>query len=269
MTSLALGSSCCQCAWLIGIFCFYFFSPGCSTANDCPIAPLCLNATCNSGVCGTESAGTCLGSINESNLAGNQGTEYRYQLEALDGVTSVAFQMFGGTGDADLYVKLGSAPTLSSYDCRPWTTGNNESCNFNSPGIYHVMVHGYSSFSGVSLQGSHNGAQDNQPPNAGFSYAVTGLQVAFTDESTDIDGTITSHSWVFGDGNTSMEQSPTHNYQSAGSYTVMLVVTDNGGLTSNSVSQTVTTCIPKNQSPPDNDCSKCCNGRGCRRGRCR
>ena len=32
----------------------------------------------------------------------------------------------GGTGDADLYVKLGSAPTLTSYTCRPYITGNSE-----------------------------------------------------------------------------------------------------------------------------------------------
>ena len=31
-------------------------------------------------------------------------------------------------GDADLYVKLGTAPTLSSYACRPYSDGNNETC---------------------------------------------------------------------------------------------------------------------------------------------
>ena len=28
--------------------------------------------------------------------------------------------MSGGTGDADLYVRAGSKPTTSTYDCRPY-----------------------------------------------------------------------------------------------------------------------------------------------------
>ena len=36
------------------------------------------------------------------------------------GKTSVVFTISGGTGDADLYVRRGSAPTTSTYDCRPY-----------------------------------------------------------------------------------------------------------------------------------------------------
>ncbi|MBK9036192.1 MAG: pre-peptidase C-terminal domain-containing protein [Myxococcales bacterium] len=38
-----------------------------------------------------------------------------------------------GTGDADLYVKFGSAPTASSYDCRPYGGDSNETCNLTVP----------------------------------------------------------------------------------------------------------------------------------------
>jgi hypothetical protein len=67
--------------------------------------------------------------------------------------------MSGGSGDADLYVKYGSEPTLNDYDCRPYQWGNDESCSFDSPqsGTWHVMVHGYDSFSGVDLVGNHDG----------------------------------------------------------------------------------------------------------------
>ena len=34
--------------------------------------------------------------------------------------------MAGGSGDADLYVRYGSQPTTSSYTCRPYLNGNNE-----------------------------------------------------------------------------------------------------------------------------------------------
>jgi serine protease len=52
------------------------------------------------------------------------------------------------------------------------------------------------------------------------------LTVSFTDQST---GDITSWSWTFGDGGTSTAQSPSHQYASAGNYTVSLSVTGPGG----------------------------------------
>jgi len=51
------------------------------------------------------------------------------------------------------------------------------------------------------------------------------LTVAFTDQSTSYDG-ISSWSWDFGDGVTSTEQNPTHQYAQDGSYTVSLTVTE-------------------------------------------
>ena len=65
--------------------------------------------------------------------------------------------MSGGTGDADMYVKFGSAPTDSSYDCRPYKNGNEETCNpTREDGTYYVRVKAYSSFSGVSLTGKYS-----------------------------------------------------------------------------------------------------------------
>ena len=72
------------------------------------------------------------------------------------GATDINFAMSGGSGDADLYVKYGSAPTTSSYDCRPYASGNSESCSGEqSGGTYYVMVRAYSSFANVSLTGSY------------------------------------------------------------------------------------------------------------------
>jgi len=77
-----------------------------------------------------------------------------YTITVPAGKTSVVFNISGGTGDADLYVRIGSAPTTSSYNCRPYTTGNNETCTFNSPtaGTYYVGVRAYAAYSGVSLK---------------------------------------------------------------------------------------------------------------------
>lgn len=64
------------------------------------------------------------------------------------------FQMTG-TADADLYVRVGSAPTTTQFDCRPYSTGSNETCTVNlaQPGVVHVMVRGYASFSEYRLVG--------------------------------------------------------------------------------------------------------------------
>ncbi len=62
--------------------------------------------------------------------------------------------------------------------------------------------------------------------------ANTGVAISFSSAgSTDSDGTITSYSWNFGDGTTSTSANPSHAYSTAGTYTAVLTVTDNGGLT--------------------------------------
>jgi len=75
----------------------------------------------------------------------------------------------------------------------------------------------------------------NVGPTAAFSWSPEpqdeGSPVAFTDESTDSDGTIASWSWDFGDGGTSTAQSPSHTYSDGGIYTVQLTVTDDDGST--------------------------------------
>ena len=75
------------------------------------------------------------------------------------GASNVKFTINGGSGDADLFVKYGSKPTPSSYDCRPYIGGNNESCNLNNGGgSYYIMINGYAAFSGLSLTGSYTPA---------------------------------------------------------------------------------------------------------------
>jgi hypothetical protein len=90
-------------------------------------------------------------------LSGAAGSEAYYYVTLPAGATNLSIAISGGTGDADLYVKQGAIPTTSSYDCRPYVNGNNETCNFASPaaGTWYVMVRGYSSFSGATLQASY------------------------------------------------------------------------------------------------------------------
>jgi len=63
---------------------------------------------------------------------------------------------------------------------------------------------------------------------ADFSYSISGLEVYFTDSSRfdpyHPDYNITDWSWEFGDGDTSTEQNPVHNYSSQSVYNATLKV---------------------------------------------
>jgi PKD repeat protein len=161
------------------------------------------------------------------------------------GATNLVFTLSGGTGDADLYVKFGSAPTTSSYDCRPYVAGNSETCSIATvqTGTYYVMVNAYAAYSGVTLKGSYTAPGSGGTPTANFTFTTSGLTATFTDTSTDSGGTIGSHAWTFGDSGTSTATSPSHTYAAAGTYSVTETVTDsvNGHTSSKTSSVTVST----------------------------
>ena len=77
-------------------------------------------------------------------------------------------------------------------------------------------------------------------PAANFTFTTSGLTASFTDTSTDPGGSISAHSWAFGDGGTSTATNPSHAYAAAGSYNVTETVTDGGSGKSSSKSSSVT-----------------------------
>ena len=95
---------------------------------------------------------TWAGLQDQGTLAKNAETAYSTPSLAAG---SYKFAMTG-TGDADLYVKVGKAPTTSSYDCRPYKTGSNETCTvkLNTTAPIYVVVRGYSTSSTYKLVGS-------------------------------------------------------------------------------------------------------------------
>lgn len=62
-----------------------------------------------------------------------------------------------------------------------------------------------------------------------FEESCLGEGTLFTDLSYSITGIPNSWVWDFGDGNSSNQQNPTHNYSTSGEYSVTLQVTDNNG----------------------------------------
>jgi PKD repeat protein len=223
------------------------------------------SSTFNSGACGVETAATDLGftkadvtaaftlvgvscaggggttggpltnGVAKTGIAAATGAYVKYTMVVPAGATGLKFVQSGGTGDSDMYVKFGSAPTDTVYDCRPYVSGNSETCTIATAqaGTYYVNLKAYAAFTGVSLTGSYTDGAANTAPTANFTSSVSGLTATFTDSSTDPqgNGTITSRAWNFGDSATSTATSPSHTYAAAGTYTVTETVTDSGGLT--------------------------------------
>jgi len=102
----------------------------------------------------SESESSCeLPSLALSDLSASANSWTYYELEVPECMTSMTVSMSGGTGDADLYVKYGAKPTANSYNCRPFETGNTESCDFSEvqAGTYHLGIKAYEAFNGVNL----------------------------------------------------------------------------------------------------------------------
>jgi hypothetical protein len=93
------------------------------------------------------------------------GQNAYYKLQVPSGKSSLSVQMTGPSCgvltcslDADLYVKLGARPTDTVYDCRPYQSGNAESCSFTSPaaGYWYVRVYDYSGSGTVSVTATYS-----------------------------------------------------------------------------------------------------------------
>ncbi|MCP4607669.1 MAG: S8 family serine peptidase [Planctomycetes bacterium] len=119
-------------------------------------------------------------------LSASKGSDLHYTMDVPSDATNLIFETSGGFGDADLYVRYGSAPTTTSYDCRPYNNGNAETCNMSTQaGTYYVMVRAYQNFSSVSLEGSYS-----QGGGGGFKGLnktnISGLHDSVTDYSVEV-----------------------------------------------------------------------------------
>jgi hypothetical protein len=112
-----------------------------------------FSGTCNAKGTGG-GTGTLVHNINLPSVStGSWSSTYPVSIPA--GTTRLVVNTSGGTGDADLYVNAGAAPTTSSYTCRPYLDGNAETCTIDNPAAgstYYIRVRAYSSFSGVNMK---------------------------------------------------------------------------------------------------------------------
>jgi serine protease len=114
-----------------------------------------------------------------TNISEATGKSTVYTFVVPTGASNLTFKTSGGSGDMDLYAKLGSAPTTSSYSWSSTGSTTTESITVAAPtaGTYYVMVYGYASASGVSLVADYSTGSTggNVLTN---NVAVTGISLA-------------------------------------------------------------------------------------------
>ncbi|WP_235529248.1 PKD domain-containing protein [Phycicoccus sp. Root101] len=146
--------------------------------------------------------------------------------------------------------------TIASYswswgDNTPAGSGANATHSYAAAGTYDVTLTVTDNRGGtntVTHSVTMTAPPANQPPTSAFTVTKDFLDVAADGAtSSDADGTIASYSWNWGDATPpGSGVNATHSYAAAGSYTVVLTVTDDKGATGTS-SQVVT--VVANQAP--------------------
>ncbi len=126
--------------------------------------------------------------VAKTSLAASTGEELAFTMEVPQGATDLSFVISGGSGDADLYVNFGSEATTSNWDCRPYRSGNSETCTISNiqAGTYHVMLRAYSTFSGVSLTGSYTEAPTGGEGGSASATDLSGNRGAWAHYTIDI-----------------------------------------------------------------------------------
>jgi vibriolysin len=103
------------------------------------------------------SAGALTNNVAKTALSAATGAQALYTLVVPAGATNLTFTTTGSTGDLDLYVQFGSAPTTSVYTCQSTGPTATEKCTISSiqAGTYYVLLNSYAAYSGVTLTGSY------------------------------------------------------------------------------------------------------------------
>lgn len=176
--------------------------------------------------------GTWTGQTNTITSQGSYNNGQWHHLMATQGAGGMAMYVDG--------VLVGTNPQTSAQAYNGyWRVGGDTTWGSSSPflaGSYDETAV-YSRALTASDAAQHysagtTGQTPNIAPTAQFTYSLDHLKASFQgSSSSDVDGTIASYAWDFGDGETSTSAEPTHTYASSGDFTVKLTVTDDDGAT--------------------------------------
>jgi serine protease len=87
-------------------------------------------------------------------IYGEAGQQLLYSFTVPVGASNLTFSTTGVSGgDVDLFVKYGSVPTTSAFDCSSTSPTTEETCSISpaQPGTYYVLLDAYSAISQVTL----------------------------------------------------------------------------------------------------------------------
>ncbi|MCD9153798.1 PKD domain-containing protein, partial [Aeromicrobium duanguangcaii] len=154
---------------------------------------------------------------------------------SVDGA-QVAFDASGSTASGNRTI------TGYAWDFGDGTTGTGAtpSHTYDEAGTYAVTL--TVTDSGNSTSQVTQNVNVHRAPVADFTATATGLEVGFdpSPTTTSSGATIVGHAWDFGDGATSTQATPVHEYDEDGTYEVTLRVTDSLGAVSAPVKHDVT-----------------------------
>jgi uncharacterized protein YkwD len=122
-------------------------------------------------------------------LSASRGAEQHFHLDVPPGAASLRFRTSGGSGDADLYVRFGAAPTTAAWDHRPYRGDANETVEpaQANAGTWHVMVRAYSDYNDVLLEVGYTW---DEPARRAFEDRVLVLTNANRAQGADCGGVI-------------------------------------------------------------------------------
>jgi gliding motility-associated-like protein len=132
-------------------------------------------------------------------------------------------------------------PIQWSWNFGGGNTSNNQNPSFSFTGHGSFPV----SLTVTNANGCSNTVTRNVTVNPGVTANFTaanecvGKAVQFTNTSTATTGNILSNFWIFGDGNTSTAVSPTHTYNSSGTFNTTLIIQGSNGCGDSIIKQVV------------------------------
>lgn len=89
-------------------------------------------------------------------LSGTTGSWRYFKVTVPPGYSTFDFSIFGGTGDADIYVRWGVLPTFTEWNGRPYLWGNNETARMSGAiaGDWYVGIYGYNGYNSLGFRPS-------------------------------------------------------------------------------------------------------------------